>query len=287
VEQMLDSYQSKYKIQPIESLLISSSIPVIDNMIAHIEKALPNINIEVFNPLKNTTLPENLKDKSSAEPNASVFSAVIGLATRKLDVFGYYEYVTGTNNINLLPDREGVKNQEKMKFLSRWGVVIFVILAVIFGMWSFFSSQVESDELDQKMVEYQSLEQTRRDKETQLSELVSKKQVLSGMLEASSGIISNQKFMYSTLLSINSAVPQGVSLNSIEYTGNDAITIIGLSVSDQNILQFIENLSKSKTIDKASLLTMTVKVVNKQNFKSFSIKCTLVRQLPVGNKEKF
>ena len=37
VEQMLDSYQSKYKIQPIESLLISSSIPVIDNMIAHIE----------------------------------------------------------------------------------------------------------------------------------------------------------------------------------------------------------------------------------------------------------
>ncbi len=287
VEQMLDSYQSKYKIQPIESLLISSSIPVIDNMIAHIEKALPNIKIEVFNPLKNTTLPENLKDKSSAEPNASVFSAVIGLATRKLDVFGYYEYVTGTNNINLLPDREGVKNQEKMKFLSRWGVVIFVILAVIFGMWSFFSSQVESDELDQKMVEYQSLEQTRRDKETQLSELVSKKQVLSGMLEASSGIISNQKFMYSTLLSINSAVPQGVSLNSIEYTGNDAITIIGLSVSDQNILQFIENLSKSKTIDKASLLTMTVKVVNKQNFKSFSIKCTLVRQLPVGNKEKF
>ncbi len=287
VEQMLDSYQSKYKIQPIESLLISSSIPVIDNMIAYIEKALPNIKIEVFNPLKNTTLPENLKDKSSAEPNASVFSAVIGLATRKLDVFGYYEYVTGTNNINLLPDREGVKNQEKMKFLSRWGVVIFVILAVIFGMWSFFSSQVESDELDQKMVEYQSLEQTRRDKETQLSELVSKKQVLSGMLEASSGIISNQKFMYSTLLSINSAVPQGVSLNSIEYTGNDAITIIGLSVSDQNILQFIENLSKSKTIDKASLLTMTVKVVNKQNFKSFSIKCTLVRQLPVGNKEKF
>ena len=286
VEQMLDSYQSKYKIQPIESLLISSSIPVIDNMIAHIEKALPNIKIEVFNPLKNTTLPENLKDKSSAEPNASVFSSVIGLATRKLDVFGYYEYVTGANNINLLPDREGVRNQEKMKFLSRWGVVIFVIIAIIFGIWSFFSSQTKSDELDQKMTEYQSLEVQKDAKKIQFSELETKTQSLSSKLEASSGIVSNQKFMHSVLLGINSAVPQGVSLNSIDYKGGNIVTIVGLSISDQNILQFIEKLSKSEAIDKSSLLTMSVKTVDKRTYKSFSIKCTLVQQQSAIKQEE-
>jgi type IV pilus assembly protein PilN len=105
------------------------------------------------------------------------------------------------------------------------------------------------------------------------------------MLEASKNINSNQGFMYSVLLSINSSVPQGVSLNSIEYAGGDTLTIAGLSITDQNILQFIENLSQSKAIEKSSLLTMSIKTVNKRTFKSFSIKCTLANQALVDNKE--
>ena len=286
VSQMLSSYQSKYKIQPIESLLVSSSIPVIGNMVDSIQKALPNIKVEVFNALEQLTIPENLKEKAFAEPNPSVFSSVLGLATRRLDVFGHYEYVTGTNNINLLPDREGVMNQEKMKFLSRWGMVIFIVIAIIFSVSSFFSGQAEGDVLNQKLVEYQSLEIQRDTKQTVLSELIAEKQSLSGMLEASKDINSNQKFMYSVLLGINSSVPQGVSLNSIDYTGGNILTITGLSISDQNILQFIDNLSQSKAIDKSSLLTMSIKIVDKRTFKSFSIKCTLAEQISVDSKEK-
>jgi len=282
VSQMLSSYQSKYKIQPIDSLLLSSSIVVVDKIVKHIQVALPDINIKVFDALKNTTLPENLKEKASAEPNVSVFSSVMGLATRKLDVFGYYEYVTGTNNVNLLPDREGVKNQEKMKFLSRWGVVIFVVFAVVFGVWSFFSSQAESGKLDQKMNEYQELELQKNQQEAKLSKLTSETQALSGMLDASSNIVSNQQFMYSVLLDINSSFPQGVSLSKIEYDGDNVMTITGLSISDQNILQFIENLSQSKSIDKSSLLTMSAKTIDKQTFKSFSIRCTLTDQASVN-----
>jgi type IV pilus assembly protein PilN len=243
VSQMLSSYQSKYKIQSIDSLLVSSSIPVIGNMVESIQKALPDIKVEVFNALKELTIPENLKEKTTAEPNLSIFSSVLGLATRRLDVFGYYEYVTGTNNINLLPDRDGVKNQEKMKFLSRWGIVIFIVVAIMFGISSFFSGQVEGEELNQKLVEYNNLEIQKNEKQMLLSDLIEKQQSLGGMLEASKNINSNQGFMYSVLLGINSSVPQGVSLNSVEYTGGDVLTITGLSISDQNILQFIENLS--------------------------------------------
>ena len=286
VSQLLSSYESKYKIQAIDTLLVSSSIPVIGNIVESIQKSLPDIKVEVFNALQQVTIPENLKEKSSAEPNSSVFSSVLGLATRRLDVFGYYEYVTGTNNINLLPDRESVINEEKMKFLSRWGLMIFIVIAIIFGAFSFFSGQVESEELDQKLIEYENLEKQRDDKQIVLDELVAEKQSLSGMLEASKNIHSNQKFMYSVLLGINSAVPEGVSLNSIDYTGGDALTITGLSISDQNIIQFIENLSQSKAIDKSSLLTMSAKTVNKRIFKSFSIKGILANQVSVENKEK-
>jgi len=173
-----------------------------------LQEALPNISIKIFDALKTVTLPENLKEKILAESNLSVFSSVLGLATRKLDVFGYYEYVTGTNNINLLPNRDGVKNQEKMKFLSRWGVVIFVALSIFTAAWSFFNDDA------------------------------------------------------------------------------NILTLSGLSISDQNILQFIENLGESSVIDKASLLTMSIQVKNKRNYKSFSIRCRLVKQKTLENKEK-
>ena len=160
-----------------------------------------------------------------------------------------------------------------------------VVIAIIFGAFSFFSGQVESEELDQQLVEYSNLEVQRNEKQMLLSDLMTKKQSLSGMLEASKNINSNQAFMYSVLLGVNSAVPQGVSFNSIDYPGGDTLTIVGLSISDQNILQFIENLSQSKAIDKASLLTMSVQTVDKRTFKSFSIKCTLADQLSVDSKE--
>ena len=113
---------------------------------------MPNIKVEVFDPLMNVKIPENLKEKSIAELNSSIFSSALGLATRKLDVFGYYEYVTGTNNINLLPNRENVKNQEKMKFLSRWGIAIFVIIAIAFGVWNFLISEKEVERVDKLLV---------------------------------------------------------------------------------------------------------------------------------------
>jgi type IV pilus assembly protein PilN len=230
-------------------------------------------------------LPENLKEKSSAEPNPSVFSSVLGLATRKLDVFGYYEYVTGTNNINLLPNRDGIRNQEKMKFLSRWGVLIFFAISIVFGLFNFFSAKSEIQNLALKVTEHERLTSVKNQKIKEYKEIRDKKQEVLSNLETSKNIKSNQKFMYLALLGINSAVPPGVSLASINYIGDGSIIITGLSTSDQNILQFIENLSKSNNIDKASLLTMSAKKVDERSFKSFSIRCILIEQKVVIKQE--
>ena len=285
VSQMLSSYQTKYKIQPIDSVLISSAMPNIDNIIGNLQEALPSVSIEVFDSFKKIVLPENLKEKASAEPNPSVFSSVLGLATRKLDVFGYYEYVTGTNNINLLPNREGVKSQEKMKFISRWGIVIFTALVVLFATWSFFSDSSKLERVDNLMVEYNNLEMLKNDKQMILDNIKIEQKSLGGMLEVSKTLTSNQGFMYSVLLGVNTSVPQGVSLNNINYPGGDTMTLTGLSVSDQNILQFIANLQNTKVIDKASLLTMSIVKKEKRTFKSFSIRCVLAPQEKELTKE--
>ena len=53
----------------------------------------PSVFYSIWAIFNNTQqkLLENLKKKIQAEVNPSVFTSVIGLATRKLDVFGYYK----------------------------------------------------------------------------------------------------------------------------------------------------------------------------------------------------
>ena len=287
VSQMVSSYQSKYKIQSIDFLLLSSTMPVIDRIVDHFNESMTDIKVEVFDPLMNIEIPENLKEKATAELNNSIFSSALGLATRKLDVFGYYEYVTGTNNINLLPNRENVKNQEKMKFLSRWGIVIFVIIAIALGVWNFLISVKEVDRVDELMVEYNLLEGIKNEKQMTLTDLNIEKNSLEGALKATNNMTSNQGFMYSVLLGINTAVPnQYLKLTKIDYEGDDELILIGLSTNDGNILKFIENLSKVAVIDKASLVTMTVETISEQTLKSFTIKCTLASQKTIEGRGK-
>ena len=286
VLQMISSYQLKYKIKPIDSILISSTIPVIDRILVHFNESMPNINVEVFNPLMNVKVPENLVEKSNAELNSSIFSSALGLATRKLDVFGYYEYVTGTNNINLLPNRENVKNKEKMKFLSRWGVVALVIIAISLGVWSFLVSKSEVERVDMLLFEYNSLIVERNEKQLELDDLLTKKNVLAGTLSATKNMKSNQEFMYLVLAGINNSIPNAyLKLSKIDFNGDVDVTIYGLSTTDNNILSFIDNLSKVEVIEKASLVTMSIEVIMDQSAKSFIIKCTLAEQKTITNKE--
>jgi len=286
VAQMISSYTAKYKTQPIDNLLISSSMTNIERTVVNFNDALPKINVEVFDSLLNVQVPENLKEKSTAELNSSIFSSALGLATRKLDVFGYYEYVTGTNNINLLPNRENVKSQEKMKFLSRWGVVLFAVLAVSIGIWSFLASGSEVDRVDLLMVEYNELEPIRSEKQNILSDLNSKKDSLETTLDATSNLTSNQSFMYSVLVGINASIPgRSLKLTKIDYPGGNEIKIDGISSNDGNILAFIDNLALIDVIEKASLSTMSVQTVSEQNVKAFVVKVILIEQETIDSRE--
>ena len=286
VAQMISSYTAKYKTQAIDTLLISSSMPNIERTIGNFNDALPNINVDVFDPLLNSVVPENLQEKSKAELNSSIFSSALGLATRKLDVFGYYEYVTGTNNINLLPNRENVKSQEKMKFLSRWGVVVFVIAAIAFGAWNFLLNGKEVDRVDALMVEFNQLEPLRNELQMTLSDLLDKKDSLERTLEATNELTSNQGFMYSVLVGINAAIPSSyIKLTEIDYFGGNKITINGMSANDNNILLFIENLTIVDVIDKASLSTMSAETISNQAIKKFVVEVILIEQQTIDGRE--
>ena len=92
---------------------------------------MPDMQLLLFSPFNDIIIPQNIQPKVKAEQNPSVFTTTIGLATRKLDVFGYYKLVTGVKNVNLLPGRGALKKQKKEGFYRK---LLFVPLVLVFAI---------------------------------------------------------------------------------------------------------------------------------------------------------
>ena len=275
VKQTIASYQSRFN-GLVEEVLLVSPMADLNDKFKSIEKLFAPLKFKLFCPSQHLVIPANLDEKVKAETNASTMSASVGLATRKLDVFGYYQYVTGAQNINLLPDRDSVRQSEKKKLLGKIGGIsaaIILSLSIIGILVSQFS---EKDKLTKDVSEYEILDLKRMELDTKINELRNKRQKLASTLKASKSISSNQKEMYAVLMQLNGAIPDGVWLDKIQYNGNAKIDIDGKSISDQNILEFIEQLTATKAIERATLKTMNIEKAGSREIKKFSLTISLV-----------
>ena len=275
VKQTIASYQSRFN-GLVEEVLLVSPMADLNDKFKSIEKLFAPLKFKLFCPSQHLIIPANLDEKVKAETNASTMSASVGLATRKLDVFGYYQYVTGAQNINLLPDRDSVRQSEKKKLLGKIGGIsaaIILSLSIIGILVSQFS---EKDKLSKDVSEYEILDLKRMELDTKINEFRNKRQKLASTLKASKSISSNQKEMYAVLMQLNGAIPDGVWLDKIQYNGNAKIDIDGKSISDQNILEFIEQLTATKAIERATLKTMNIEKAGSREIKKFSLTISLV-----------
>ena len=75
-------------------------------------------------------------------------------------------------------------------------------------------------------------------------------------LKLSRSLKSNKELSYRILAQIASSVPKRLRFEQVEYNGTNRVTIMGVASSDQDILNFIENLGKQKLIKQASLSSM-------------------------------
>ena len=93
---------------------------------------------------------------------------MLGLAFRKLDVFGYFKFVTAVKNINLLPNRDTMIQQKRAKAFSNFAFkgivgVVAAVYIVLFGL-SFWQITV----LNNKIVDYDQVVQNHQLKTTEL-----------------------------------------------------------------------------------------------------------------------
>tara|TARA_A100001011_G_scaffold367031_1_gene420100 strand:- start:3750 stop:5459 length:1710 start_codon:yes stop_codon:yes gene_type:complete len=276
VKQAIQDFETKYE-KRIRNLRVTSNLTNVEDYLASFRKNMTNTGYQLFDPFDGIKVPAQLENEINMQ-NRSYFSTVMGLAFRKLDVFGYYKFVTAVKNINLLPNRDNMIAQKKAKAVSSFafkgvlGVVGLIYLA-LFG-YSFW----QITELNKKIIGYDEVVQSHELKTLEKNKYAKEIGIMLKSLKLSKSIKSNKTVSFRVLAQIASAVPKRVKFKSIEYNGVDQIVIEGLALSDQDILKLISNLNNKKLISQASLASMTMpegEQQGSQKMKGFKIACVL------------
>ena len=277
LKQAITDYEAKYE-NKITTIQVVSSLKNISFLLPAFKKNLPTTGFVNFDPLQSVSVPSYNNEKVP-DNNKSTLSSVLGLAYRKLDVFGYYKFVTAVKNINLLPNRDAVRQQNRLKFLSGFafkgiaGAVAGIYLVLI--VMSFFQINTNKEKLiefDQVQMEFDKLN-------IQFSKLAKQRREMQKSLDLGKMVSSNQASSYRALAQVTRSVPLRVNFSKISFDGNNSLIIEGMAFSDQDILNFIANLNAKSLIEQASLAAMKVDTgVNSSgsnNKKGFIINCKL------------
>ena len=274
VKQAIQDFETKYE-KRIRNLKVTSNLPNVEEYLGSFRKNMVNTGFNLFDPLDGIKIPAQLEESVNIS-NRSYFSTVMGLAFRKLDVFGYYKFVTAVKNINLLPNRDSMIAKKKAKIFSNFafkGVIgiVAAIYIVLFGL-SFW--QITS--LNKKNEGYDAVVKQHELKTAERNKFLKEKAVIDKSLELSNSIKSNKVLNFRILAQIASAVPKRVRFSKIDFNGSNLVVIEGSASSDQDILKLISNLKNKKLIKQASLANMNLSNQSQgTTMKGFKIACVL------------
>ena len=256
IKQAIADYESKFQSK-ISDIKIITSLKNYEVFMKMFKNNILNIGVNILDPLSEVTIPEYNKEKIDIK-NKSPFTSAIGLAYRKLDVFGYYKFVTAVKNINLLPNRDAIRQQAKFKFLSGFAFKNFalglVALYIFLTAFSFFRIQYN----DKKLEQFAAIEAEFIKINGPYSAVNRQVNLLKQSSQIGTTLRSNQNTSYQTLVQISNSTQPRVRFSKIEYDGNLNIKIEGTAFSDQDILNFVAALNKQKTIASATLSSVNV-----------------------------
>jgi len=254
VKQAVQDFETKYE-KRIRNLKVVSDLENVEDYLSIFRRSLLNVGFNLFDPVEGLKIPQQFDQQINLK-NRSYLATSIGLAFRKLDVFGYYKFVTAAKNINLLPDRKSMFQQKKMKAISSFAFKglatgIAALYLILFGLsfWNIHS-------YNKKLKDYSIVMKTHEQKSLELKKTMRELKLMQTTLKLSSTLKSNKELTYRALAQIASSVPTKLRFDQVDYNGSNLITIQGVAASDQDILKFIENLGKQKLVDQASLSSM-------------------------------
>jgi len=256
VKQAVQDFETKYE-KRVRNIKVVSNLPNVEDFLSSFRKNLVNTGFNLFDPMDGLKVPQQLEQAVSLQ-NRSYLSALIGLAFRKLDVFGYYKFVTAVKNINLLPDRSGMIKKKKMKAFSNFaykglvgGVVGIYLILFVLAFWNIHRYNAKLAVYNTVVQEHQNVTKLQAKTAKELG-------VILTTLKLSKNLKSNKDVSYRILAQIASSVPKRVKFELVEYNGINRVIIQGVAATDKDILKLITNLGQKTMVDQASLSSMNL-----------------------------
>tara|TARA_Y100000992_G_scaffold52124_1_gene30910 strand:- start:1334 stop:3718 length:2385 start_codon:yes stop_codon:yes gene_type:complete len=254
VKQAVQDFETKYE-KRIRNIKVVSDLKNVEEYLSFFRKVLMNVGFNLFDPIEGLKVPQQFEQQVNLE-NRSYLATPVGLAFRKLDVFGYYKFVTAAKNINLLPNRKSMFQQKKMKAISSFafkglagGIAALYLVLFSLSFWNIHS-------YNKKLKDYSNVVKVHKEKSTELKKVSKELKLIETTLKLSRTLKSNKELTYRVLAQIASSVPSRLKFDQVDYNGGRMITIQGVAASDQDILKFIDNLGKQELIEQASLSSM-------------------------------
>ena len=277
IKQILNEHENKYQTK-INAITVVSGLKNIKYFLPQFTKNLQNTGFKLFDPLTHVSIPTYNQEKTS-DDNKSTIASVMGLAYRKLDLFGYYKFVTAVRNINLLPNRDTVRQQNKIKFLSGFafkGLAITIAIAY-FVLISYSATQYHFNK--EKLLAFDEIKGN-YERISARFDIKSKKLTdMKASLEIGQNLNSNQSQSYRALAQVARSVPGRVIPRKIEYDGANQILIEGLAFENGDVNNFNKNLNQ-KSLIKLATVDGTTSATSEQTKstsmkRAFKIKITL------------
>ena len=254
VKQAVQDFETKYE-KRIRNIKVVSDLKNVEEYLSFFRKVLMNVGFNLFDPIEGLKVPQQFEQQVNLE-NRSYLATPVGLAFRKLDVFGYYKFVTAAKNINLLPNRKSMFQQKKMKAISSFafkglagGIAALYLVLFSLSFWNIHS-------YNKKLKDYSNVVKVHKEKSTELKKVSKELKLIETTLKLSRTLKSNKELTYRVLAQIASSVPSRLKFDQVDYDGGRMITIQGIAASDQDILKFIDNLGKQELVEQASLSSM-------------------------------
>ena len=150
----------------LENVQLSSSLPFAKIIFKQLKSELAEYKVELMDPFSHLDVPKAFKNILDSEKNRSSFAVALGLATRQLDIFGYFKLATSVNkinslpftavnNVNLLPNKKERLTNEKNKIganglLKNLIIISTLLLGSSFALYIFMATSMYSvnDKID-------------------------------------------------------------------------------------------------------------------------------------------
>ncbi|MDC3015139.1 pilus assembly protein PilM [bacterium] len=278
IKQNLNAYTNRFETGKINNIFIVSQSPNIKEITKLLEEQLKEITFINFDPLSDMIMPAQIKEKIQVVDNKSTFTSSIGLATRKLDIFGYYKKVTGVKNINLLPNRETIKKTQRTKLISGifFGTVaVIIIFFALYLSYGFYKKiNINNDELiDYSMneMEINSLQET-------LFNLQNKKREIEKKLELTKTATTNQLTAAKVLSDLAYSAGPGIAFVEIKYEGGEMYSVKGEALNDKTVVNYINEVREKEIFNKVVLEKSSI-AKEGSKIKTFIVKVYVKQEL--------